>query len=225
MNDLQLVNRDAVPACRQCGEPSPNGDPCDACKLINLQDFMIEETLVMSDEEIMAETTSENIDDGCAILAAIKDRVRDDAVELSLMARIERAVALYRNAPFRSADWLASEMMTILDRRSANDPHAFAPQPVNQDAVREALEGVLTHAADLVNTASHHGNYASIHQDKIDGLRDAVQTYEAATLATPPLDNTGLDAATVERCAAVAEEEGAHVIAVLIRALASGDRS
>jgi hypothetical protein len=35
--------------------------------------------------------------------------------------RIKEAVEQYRNAPFRSADWLAGELMTILDTEAAND--------------------------------------------------------------------------------------------------------
>jgi hypothetical protein len=60
--------KDAVPVCRQCGKPSPNGDPCDGCKLSNLQDFMIEETLAMTDEEIMAEIAPEELEEVRAII-------------------------------------------------------------------------------------------------------------------------------------------------------------
>lgn len=47
---------------------------------------------------------------------------RSDECQLK---RIAQAVGQYRNAPFRSADWLAGELMTILDTAPANDaaPH------------------------------------------------------------------------------------------------------
>lgn len=72
--DREMQMADAIPACRQCGKPSPAGDPCDRCKLDNLADFMIEETLAMTDEEIMAETSPAEIENVKAILArAIND--------------------------------------------------------------------------------------------------------------------------------------------------------
>lgn len=37
------------------------------------------------------------------------------------LSRVRAAVDQYREAPFRSADWLAGELMTVLDTEAAND--------------------------------------------------------------------------------------------------------
>jgi hypothetical protein len=52
-----------------------------------------------------------------ALLAALATPERSTAQ----IDRIKEAVEQYRNAPFRSADWLAGELMTILDTEAAND--------------------------------------------------------------------------------------------------------
>jgi Zn-dependent alcohol dehydrogenase len=46
--------------------------------------------------------------------------VKPSAPEAQL-ARICAAVEQYREAPFRSADWLAGELLTIVDTAAAND--------------------------------------------------------------------------------------------------------
>jgi hypothetical protein len=45
---------DAVPRCRECGCPSPNGDPCETCT-------EVERILTMPDEQILAESTPEEL--------------------------------------------------------------------------------------------------------------------------------------------------------------------
>lgn len=110
--------------------------------------------------------------------------------------------------------------------------HAISTPPVKLDAVREALRELLI-AVRFADPPKLFSNVLC-HEARVPV--EFVQRAEAA-LATPPLDNTGLDAATVElkhvaalllwqyRTDATALPYATEMWKALDAALASGDRS
>lgn len=120
--------------------------------------------------------------------------------------------------------------------QNSRSERSIVPPPVNQDAVREALES----AEKLIDDMSRFVGQMNLRDYGLFNEAPIKIRKVLRALATPPLDNTGLDAATVERCAQVAEEffpggylwdrdvdacDASRVIATAIRVLASGDRS
>lgn len=78
--------------------------------------------------------------------------------------------------------WVRDFWRAALSAAALARPHsAVAPAG---DGVEAATQMMRDCAHHLTSTASHHGQYAAIDQDKIDGLRDAVRDYDAA-LARP----------------------------------------
>lgn len=112
-----------------------------------------------------------------------KEEGRDEGATFVMTALAEALAVTDWTIHDGSETWdgdVSATMMSILYDSGAVDPEdnstamsALTALTKERDALREA-------ALWLVERASHHGNYAAVDQDHIDGLRDALDAYGAA---------------------------------------------
>ena len=118
-----------------------------------------------------------------------------DGEDVGTLERIRGVTAQYREAPFRSADWLAGEVMRILDTVPAND--AATPKAPATDAGEVGVPcDTCQGNGEIVTDWREYMHPTSTHATGDEGTADCPDCDGTGRVAaTPPAPNDDLRAA------------------------------